>query len=525
MRAGPAPEARGPAAVPGGAAPGGDPLDLRASIARFCGRRGDYYAERFTRIQSSRGPRWSFNWGAALAGPMWAGARGMWGILCLLAVLELLALVPLGQGLWGDLGAAERPRVEKLERNLERMLGKVRKADEEGKTERSASLRRNADNLEAAIARAKGEVEAAEGAALLLVSAGLFGLVLVKLLEGACANHLYERRYSRWRTGRRGTAGFSRWGALAALGFVALAYGLTLYRFTMPDPPAAVVDFPVARGDYHDPLARWIDAGFDRASARYAGFFQGIARGIRVFLEGLETVCVETPWPVVMTVIVAAAWRLAGVRVALFTAAALAYLAVLGFWERSMATVALLGTAAFVCVAVGIPLGIWCARSERVFAVARPVLDFMQSMPAFVYLIPVIAFFGTGKPPGIVASIVFGLPPVVRLTNLGLRQVPRELVEAAFAFGATRWQILRDVELPIARPSIMAGVNQTILFCLSAVVIASLIGAKGLGYDVLVALQYAAKGQGVLAGVAILICAMVIDRIVQGSFRKPAGER
>ena len=141
-------------------------------------------------------------------------------------------------------------------------------------------------------------------------------------------------------------------------------------------------------------------------------------------------------------------------------------------------------------------------------------------MPAFVYLIPVIAFFGTGKPPGIIASIVFGLPPVVRLTNLGLRQVPRDVKEAALSFGATKWQILKDVEVPIAKPSIMQGINQTILFCLSAVVIASLIGAKGLGYDVLVALQYAAKGQGVLAGLAILVCAMVIDRIVQGSFRK-----
>ena len=141
-------------------------------------------------------------------------------------------------------------------------------------------------------------------------------------------------------------------------------------------------------------------------------------------------------------------------------------------------------------------------------------------MPAFVYLIPVIAFFGTGKTPGIVASIVFGLPPIVRLTNLGLRQVPVDVKEAALAFGATKWQILKGVEVPLAMPSVLAGINQTILFCLSAVVIASLIGAKGLGHDILVALQYAAKGQGVLAGLAILCCAMVIDRIVQGRYRR-----
>ena len=463
---------------------------------------------------------WSFNWAAALAGPVWAGARGMWGILCLLAILELLALVPLGQGLWSDLGAKERSRVEKLERNHQRMLDKVQKASDEGKAERAASLQNNADNLAGAIVKAKEKLEAAEGAATLLITAGLVGLLLVKLLEGALANHLYEKRYSRWRADRRIQSGFSAYGMLAALAFIAAVYAVTVYRFTSPEPPAFVVDFPVASAEYHDPIAASIDGGFDWASANYAIFFRGISKAIRVVLEGLETIFVKTPWPVVMTVIVVTAWRLAGPRVAIFTAAALAYLAVLGYWERSMATVALLGTAAFICVAVGVPLGVWCSRSDRVFAVARPVLDFMQSMPAFVYLIPVIAFFGTGKPPGIIASIVFGLPPVVRLTNLGLRQVPQDVKEAALAFGATKWQILKDVETPIAKPSIMQGINQTILFCLSAVVIASLIGAKGLGYDVLVALQYAAKGQGVLAGLAILVCAMVIDRIVQGSFRK-----
>ena len=502
------------------AAQSGLSLDLRESIGRFSGVNGAYYAERFVRIQSARRPVWSFNWAAALAGPIWAGARGMWGILCLLAILELLALVPLGQGLWSDLGSEARARVEKLERNHERMLGKVQKASDEGKTERAASLQKNADNLEAAIAKAEAALVEAEGAATLLITAGIIGLLLVKFFEGAWANHIYEKRYSRWRTDRRIQSGFSVYGMLGALVFVVAVYGVTVYRFTTLEPPAFVVDFPVSSTEYHDPIAAWIDGGFDHASANYAGFFQGISRGIRVVLEWLETVFVKTPWPVVMTVIVVTAWRLAGPRVAIFTAASLAYLAVLGYWERSMATVALLGTAAFICVAVGIPLGVWCSRSDRAFAVARPILDFMQSMPAFVYLIPVIAFFGTGKPPGIVASIVFGLPPVVRLTNLGLRQVPHDVKEAALAFGATKWQILKDVETPIAKPSIMAGINQTILFCLSAVVIASLIGAKGLGYDVLVALQYAAKGQGVLAGLAILVCAMVIDRIVQCSFRK-----
>ena len=495
-------------------------LDLSESIRSFSGENGDYYAAEFTKIQSTSKLVWSFNWGAALTGPLWAGARGLWGIFCFLAILELVALVPLGQGLWSDLGADERVRLEKLERSHERMLGKIRKATEEGKEKKADSLRRNADNLEESIAKANRKIKEAIDAAPLLIVGGLIGLLLVKLIEGARANYVYEKAYSRWRVDKRVRAGFSWYAVIGATVFVAVVYGLTLYRFTVTTPSELIVDFPVASKEYHDPIARSIDAGFDWASANYAGFFQAISRGIRVILDGLETLLIGTPWPVVMTVIIVTAWRLAGPVVAFFTVAALAYLAVLGYWERSMSTVALLGTAAFVCIVVGIPLGVWCAHSDRAFAMARPVLDFMQSMPAFVYLIPVIAFFGTGKAPGIVALIVFGLPPLVRLTNLGLRQVPQDVKEAARAFGATKWQLLVGVETPLAMPSIMQGVNQTILFCLSAVVIASLIGAKGLGYDVLVALQYAAKGQGVLAGLAILFCAMVIDRIVQGAFRK-----
>ena len=182
-----------------------------------------------------------------------------------------------------------------------------------------------------------------------------------------------------------------------------------------------------------------------------------------------------------------------------------------------MTTVALLGTAALLCLVAGIPLGIWCARQPRVHAMVRPVLDLMQTMPSFVYLIPVIAFFGIGKPPGILATIVFGMPPVVRLTILGLHGVPSSVREAALAYGASRTQLLLKVDLPLAMPSIMTGINQTILMCLSMVVIASLIGAKGLGEEVLDALTYANEGKGVLAGLAILFCAMVLDRIVQGS--------
>ena len=165
---------------------------------------------------------------------------------------------------------------------------------------------------------------------------------------------------------------------------------------------------------------------------------------------------------------------------------------------------------------LGIPLGIACARRPRLFALVRPVLDFMQSMPSFVYLIPVVAFFGAGKPAAIVATLIFGSPPVVRLTVLGLQQVPASVREAALAFGASPSYLLWKVDLPLAARTIMAGVNQTILLSLAMVVVASLIGAKGLGEEVLEALQYASEGQGLLAGLAILCCALILDRIVQG---------
>jgi len=232
---------------------------------------------------------------------------------------------------------------------------------------------------------------------------------------------------------------------------------------------------------------------------------------------------IGTPWPVTMLVIASISWRLAGWKVALFVVASLVYLALFGFWEKSMQTVALLGSASLLSIAVGIPLGIWCAKNRVAYAVARPVLDMMQTLPSFVYLIPIIAFFGTGNAPGVLATIIFGMPPVVRLTALGISNVPEAVKEAATAFGSSKRMLLLDIELPLARPSIMAGINQSILMCLSMVVVASLIGAGGLGSDVLIALQYASKGQGLLAGVAILLCAMIIDRIVQGRYSQ--GER
>ena len=241
-----------------------------------------------------------------------------------------------------------------------------------------------------------------------------------------------------------------------------------------------------------------------------------ITYGIRLLLDALELAFVTTPWIVIASLIVVLTWLTAGIRTAVWSGAFLSYMGLLGFWEKAMTTLALLGTAACLSIVIGIPLGMFCARRRRFYSFIQPIMDFMQTMPAFVFMIPVIAFFGTGKPAAVVTTMIFGGTPVVRLTVLGLRGVPDSVREAAISFGANKWYLLTRVDLPLASPSIRAGINQTIMLSLAMVVVASLIGAKGLGEDVLEALQYANVGQGILAGFSILFCAMILDRIVQG---------
>lgn len=186
-----------------------------------------------------------------------------------------------------------------------------------------------------------------------------------------------------------------------------------------------------------------------------------------------------------------------------------------GLWDNMISTLTLVLVSAFISVIIGIPLGILMSRSKMFEAIMKPILDFMQTMPAFVYLIPAVAFFGIGMVPGVFASFIFSAPPTIRLTNLGIRQIDNELIEASDAFGTTSMQKLLKVQIPLARPSIMAGVNQTIMLALSMVVIASMIGAPGLGRDVLSSLQRADVGTGFVAGLGIVILAIIIDRFTQ----------
>lgn len=244
--------------------------------------------------------------------------------------------------------------------------------------------------------------------------------------------------------------------------------------------------------------------------------FRPFSQFVEGTLRALEAILLWLPWPVHFILLYALGHKAGGQRLGLLAAAGLLVMGLFGLWQPSMETFALMGVAVSVTLLIGIPLGIWAARSARVEALLRPLLDAMQTMPAFVYLIPVVLFFGIARTPSVIATIIYALPPAVRLTTLGIRQAPAEVIEAAEAFGSTPGQKLRKVQLPLALPSILLGVNQSIMMALGIVVIAALIGARGLGLEVLEGLQRLRVGQALEAGLAIVLMAIIFDRISYG---------
>ncbi len=416
-------------------------------------------------LASTSSQRW-LDPAAALIGPIAAGAHELWALMAATAFLELTGLVLMGQAFWPQLEGAD-PRGSWL------------------------------------------------GGLLLIVLSRLgLGLLLPPLRHSAA-----RRRGLRASAAADGSVRSRAAGAALLLGFV---YALSLMRFVLPEPPALLMRFPTDPG-IANAVASWIDLAVGGLVDHGRGFFNAITVGLRSALNFVETVFVRTPWPATAVVVLLTAWRLAGLRTTIFAAASLAYMGLLGLWEPSLATLALVAVSVLICVGIGIPAGIATAKSPRLRRLLEPVLDVMQTLPTFVYLIPAVALFSIGKPPGVIATVIFALPSMIRLTDLGIRQVPGNVREAANAFGATPWQLLWKVELPLAMHSIRLGVNQTIMMSLSMVVVAALIGAGGLGEGVMKALQFLKTGQGFIVGFAIVLCAMVLDRLVRG--REGGGDR
>ena len=262
-------------------------------------------------------------------------------------------------------------------------------------------------------------------------------------------------------------------------------------------------------------LGSWVNDVVQHLLDHYSGAFDSIGKLVSGFSEGIEALLMLPPaWLLIAIFVALGLWRI-GARFAVFTAVAFILIVMTGFWEQTVVTLGLTFSSTLISLLLGIPLGIWAAKSERVATIIRPILDFMQTMPAFVYLIPAAMLFGLGRVPGIIATVIFAMPPAVRLTSLGIRQVNKEIVEAGQSFGCTSRQLLFKVQLPNAMPSIMAGVNQTIMMALSMVIIASMVGAGGLGNDVLASIQRLDIGLGFESGMAVVLLAIILDRITE----------
>jgi glycine betaine/proline transport system permease protein len=268
------------------------------------------------------------------------------------------------------------------------------------------------------------------------------------------------------------------------------------------------------------PLAEWTESGVDWITDTFDGAFDLLDTVIDIVIGSLEFALLTPPALLMVAILSVIAFFLAGWRVALFTVLGLLFVISLDLWEAAMQTLALVLAATVVALAIGIPIGIVAAKSAAVEGVIRPVLDVAQTMPAFVYLVPIVVLLGIGAGPALIATVIFAMPPGVRLTMLGIQQVPKETVEAAHAFGATPWQTLFKVELPLSLKTIMAGVNQVIMLSLSMVVIAGLAGAGGLGEPVVTGLSQLNVGISFVGGVGIVVIAIMLDRVTRAMARR-----
>ncbi|MGE8057571.1 ABC transporter permease [Bacillus mycoides] len=269
------------------------------------------------------------------------------------------------------------------------------------------------------------------------------------------------------------------------------------------------------------PLGEWVDTLVTSLYQHFEGFFKGFSFIIGGFVDLLTNLLIFIPAIIFIAITCLLVWYTSR-KVSLMVFSLIGFLFILNinYWEQTMQTLALVLTSVIISIIIGIPIGILASQNGRFSKFLKPALDFMQTMPAFVYLIPAITFFGVGVVPGIIASVIFAMPPTIRFTELGIRQVPEDLIEAANAFGSTSSQKLFKVQLPLATGTIMAGVNQSIMLSLSMVVTASLVGAPGLGVDVYRSVTQVNIGMGFEAGLAIVVIAIILDRITQGFHKK-----
>ena len=273
----------------------------------------------------------------------------------------------------------------------------------------------------------------------------------------------------------------------------------------------------LAPSDYeiYIPIGEWIEGNIKEWLFEQRPLFKKLSAPIDTVLNSLDSLLNFIPFPIILLIFVFLAYRTNGLKFAIFSFVSLVFIDLVDLWSESMTTLAMIFTAVIFCMLIGIPLGILASRSNTFEIILRPILDIMQTIPSFVYLIPVVMLFGVGLTPGVVATIIFALPPIIRLTNLGIRQVGKGFKEAGSSLGLSKFLILIKIEIPLSLKTIMAGVNQTLMLALSMVVIAALIGAGGLGLTVYIALGRLDVGSAVIGGTGIVILAIILDRITQ----------
>ena len=486
-------------------------------ITDFVKTNPNYYIKEFQKIGSKPSFSFSFNLYAALLGPIWFGMRNVWNWALTFLIIETFSVVQIIRGLFGNITVDAINKIAQVQSTID-FRKKQLEAAITNNPDKVDVYKRSIKSLEDAMQGYINEVDKVEASAIWIAIFGFVSLIVVKIVQGILANTTLEQRYSEWLSDKSVSPGMQKKNYILSGIFTSVIMFFSVMHYSFPGFLVIMNEFPT-HPEIRLTSIKWVETAFNYAVIKGDALFTAITFGIRSVLDFLELLFVKTPWIVIITAIVTLTGLSAGPRAAIYSTGFLCYMGFLGFWVKAMTTLALLGTAAILSIAIGIPLGIFCARRQRFYSLIRPIMDFMQTMPAFVFMIPVIAFFGTGKVAAVIITMIFGGTPVVRLTVLGLRGVPETIREAAIAYGASKWYLLRKVDLPLATPSILAGVNQTVMLSLAMVVVASLIGAKGLGQDVLEALQYANVGQGILAGIAILFVALILDRVVQGKKR------
>ncbi len=392
-------------------------IERKQQVAEFVRTNVNYYDKQFTRIGNDSRFVWTFNLWAGIIGPTWFAARGMWNWGLIFLIAETFALVQIVRGLFGDLATKAWDRIANIEGTLELRRQQLAAAIENN-TDKVDVYRRTVESLENAIGGIRLEAEQLEGTGLAITLGGIASLIGVKIIQTVTANTLFEQRFSEWLLDSNIVSGMPTKHILLASCFVMLIISATVTHYSFPGLYPWLIEFPTEHGIRLASID-WVENLFAYAVINGEAFFDFITYGIRLMLEGLELIFVQTPWMVIASFIILLTWLSAGLRPAVYSGAFLLYIGLLGFWEKSMTTLALLGTAACLSILIGIPLGLYCARRVKFYAFIRPIMDFMQTMPAFVFMIPVIAFFGTGKAAAVVTTMIFGGTPVVRLTVLG----------------------------------------------------------------------------------------------------------